>query len=87
MPVTAQEESQTLFIAPLANSDWQLRALYDERQVQAELLPGLIGRLALFLICATLATLALLVLQREQRCANSTTPRGAPCARPPAPSA
>jgi diguanylate cyclase (GGDEF)-like protein/PAS domain S-box-containing protein len=67
MPVTALEESQTLFIAPLANSDWQLRALYDERQVQADLLPGLIGRLALFLICATLATLALLVLQREQR--------------------
>lgn len=67
VPLTAEEQAQTLAQLPLANSDWQLRALYDERQARATMLPGLIGKLALFSVCAAMALLALFVLQREQR--------------------
>ncbi|MBT8769027.1 bifunctional diguanylate cyclase/phosphodiesterase [Metapseudomonas boanensis] len=67
LPVTAEEQAQTILIAPLANSDWQVRALHDELQVRTELLPELLVKLLLFLISACLALIALYYLQREQR--------------------
>nr|WP_271412170.1 EAL domain-containing protein [Pseudomonas sp. Q1-7] len=67
MPVTAEQEAQTILVSPLGHSDWQLRALHDERQVRASLLPELLSKLLLFLISASLALIALYYLQREQR--------------------
>ncbi len=67
MPVTAEQEVQTILVSPLGRSDWQLRALHDERQVRASLLPELLSKLLLFLISASLALIALYYLQREQR--------------------
>ncbi|UUY10577.1 EAL domain-containing protein [Pseudomonas sp. J452] len=52
---------------PLAHSDWQVHALFDAEQVRAELLPVQAGKLLLFILCATLALLALFGLLREQR--------------------
>ncbi len=67
MPVTAEQEGQTILVSELRNSDWQLRALHDERQVRTRLLPELLSKLLLFLISASLALIALYYLQREQR--------------------
>ncbi|MDH4570640.1 EAL domain-containing protein [Pseudomonas sp. BN414] len=67
MPVTAEQEGQTILVSALRNSDWQLRALHDERQVRTRLLPELLSKLLLFLISASLALIALYYLQREQR--------------------
>ncbi|WP_036991277.1 sensor domain-containing protein [Metapseudomonas furukawaii] len=66
-PVTAEQEAQTILASPLANSDWQVRALHDERLVRSSLLPELLSKLLLFLIAASLALIALYYLQREQR--------------------
>ncbi|WP_041770132.1 EAL domain-containing protein [Metapseudomonas resinovorans] len=67
MPVTAEQEGQTILVSALGHSDWQLRALHDERQVRAHLLPELLSKLLLFFIAASLALIALYFLQREQR--------------------
>ncbi|MFC5697903.1 EAL domain-containing protein [Pseudomonas sp. GCM10022186] len=67
MPVTAEQEAQTILVEELAHSDWRVRALHDERQVRASLLPELLSKLLLFLISASLALIALYYLQREQR--------------------
>jgi diguanylate cyclase (GGDEF)-like protein/PAS domain S-box-containing protein len=67
IPVTAEQEGQTILVSPLGHSDWQLRALHDERQVRTSLLPELLSKLLLFLISASLALIALYYLQREQR--------------------
>src|SRR5690606_10209307 len=67
MPVTAEQEAQTILVSPLGHSDWQLRALHDERQVRTRLLPKLLSKFLLFLISASLALIALYYLQREQR--------------------
>ncbi|MCO6059528.1 EAL domain-containing protein [Pseudomonas sp. MOB-449] len=67
MPVTAEQEAQTILVSKLEHSDWQVRALHDERQVRASLLPELLSKLLLFLISASLALIALYYLQREQR--------------------
>lgn len=67
MPVTAEQEAQTILVSPLGHSDWQLRALHDERQVRTNLLPELLSKFLLFLISASLALIALYYLQREQR--------------------
>ncbi|MGH8353778.1 MAG: PAS domain S-box protein, partial [Pseudomonas sp.] len=66
-PVTAEEQEQSILLAPLAGSDWQLRALFDARQVRAQLLPELAGKFLLFVFCSLLSLLALYGLQREQR--------------------
>ena len=54
-------------VLPLANSDWQLRGLLDVAQLRAQLLPALLGKLLLFIICSAMTLLTLTVLQREQR--------------------
>ncbi|WP_095598054.1 EAL domain-containing protein [Pseudomonas sp. PIC25] len=65
--LTAEEQAQSILVSPLDGSDWQLRALFDERKLGSEVLPGLAGKLLLFLFCSALACVALFGLQREQR--------------------
>ncbi|MEO4047194.1 EAL domain-containing protein [Pseudomonas sp. CAU 1711] len=63
------QASQELGIAelPLNGSDWQIQALFDAPRLRAELLPIQAGKLLLFILCASLALLALFGLLREQR--------------------
>ncbi|MDH1262378.1 EAL domain-containing protein [Pseudomonas sp. GD03944] len=65
-PITAEELAQSILLIPLQGSDWQLRALFDERHVRAELLPDLAGKFLLFTLCTLLTLLALYRLLREQ---------------------
>ncbi|MET1078593.1 MAG: EAL domain-containing protein [Pseudomonas sp.] len=67
IPVTAQEQDQTILQRPLLGSDWQLRGLFDARQVRKQVLPALAGKFLLFLLCAGLILLALVRLLREER--------------------
>ncbi|NQD91684.1 EAL domain-containing protein [Pseudomonas sp. CrR25] len=66
-PVTAEDLAQSILLTPLKGSDWQLRALIDERKVRAELLPKLGGKFLLFALCTLLTLVALYRLLREQR--------------------
>src|SRR5690606_22771046 len=66
-PVTAEELAQSILLAPLPGSDWQLRALFDPHQARRQLLPELVGKFLLFALCSGLTLLALYGLQREQR--------------------
>ncbi|MNF37146.1 Cyclic di-GMP phosphodiesterase Gmr [compost metagenome] len=66
-PISADDPQQSILLAPLKGSDWQLRALFDERSARAQLLPALSGKLLLFTLCSLLTLLALYRLQREQR--------------------
>ncbi len=66
-PISAADRQQSILLAPLNGSDWQLRALFDERSARAQLLPALTSKLLLFILCAVLTLLALYRLLREQR--------------------
>jgi len=66
-PVTAENLDQSLLETPLKGSDWQLRALFNERKVRAQQLPQQASKLLLFILCATLTLLALYRLLNEQR--------------------
>ncbi|MDO9625800.1 MAG: EAL domain-containing protein [Pseudomonas sp.] len=67
MPVSAADLEHSILLAPLNGSDWQLRALFDEPGVRAQLLPAMASKLLLFTLCSVLILLALYRLQREQR--------------------
>ncbi len=66
-PISATDLQQSILLTPLKGSDWQLRALFDERSARAQLLPALTGKFLLFAICSVLTLLALYRLLREQR--------------------
>ncbi|HEX5844466.1 MAG TPA: EAL domain-containing protein [Pseudomonas sp.] len=66
-PVTAENLAQSILITPLQGSDWQLRALFNERQARATQLPQLASKLLLFILCALLTLFALYRLLRERR--------------------
>ena len=66
-PVTAENLDQTLLLTPLKGSDWQLRALFNERKLRAQQLPQQASKLLLFILCAVLTLLALYRLLHEQR--------------------
>ncbi|MDX1297479.1 MAG: EAL domain-containing protein [Pseudomonas sp.] len=66
-PVTAENLDQSLLEVPLKGSDWQLRALFNERKVRALQLPQQASKLLLFILCAILTLLALYRLLHEQR--------------------
>ncbi|QXI29341.1 bifunctional diguanylate cyclase/phosphodiesterase [Pseudomonas vanderleydeniana] len=61
------DEANSVLIAPLSNSDWQLRGLFDQRQMLEELLPALIGKCLLGLGLSMLPVLALINMRRRQR--------------------
>ncbi len=59
--------AQSIRVLPFNHSNWQLRSLFDETKLRAQLLPALLGKLLLFIICSAMTVLTLTVLQREQR--------------------
>ena len=61
------EPLQSVMLAFIDNSTWQLRGLFDARQTQADLLPPLIGKCLLVLFCALLPVLALINMRRRHR--------------------
>ena len=65
--LSAKEREQSLMLARLSNSDWQLRTLYDAHQARTALLPALIAKLLLGVVLSLLPGLALLNLRRRQR--------------------
>ncbi|WP_372875051.1 EAL domain-containing protein [Pseudomonas sp.] len=66
-PISATDLQQSILLTPLTGSDWQLRALFDERSARAQLLSGLTSKFLLFTLCTVLTLLALYRLLREQR--------------------
>ena len=64
--VTAANQAQTILLRKLPGSDWQLRAMLDEGQVQAQVLPEMLGKIMLFTLCSLLTLFALYRLVREQ---------------------
>ncbi len=60
------DEANSVLIAPLSNSDWQLRGLFDQRKMLEELLPALIGKCLLGLGLSMLPVLALINMRRRQ---------------------
>ncbi|OLF52083.1 bifunctional diguanylate cyclase/phosphodiesterase [Pseudomonas chlororaphis] len=66
-PVTADEIANSVLVAPLGNSDWQLRGLFDERAVIEQLLPAFIAKCLLGLAFSLLPVIALLNMRRRQR--------------------
>ncbi len=58
---------QSVMLAFLNNSTWQLRGLYDADLARQKLLPALIGKCLLVLLCALLPVLALMSMRRRQR--------------------
>jgi diguanylate cyclase (GGDEF)-like protein/PAS domain S-box-containing protein len=59
--------AESIRLQPLPRSDWQVRSLFEPAAVRAQLLPGLLGELLLFITCGFLALLSLMALQRELR--------------------
>ncbi|MGU9807926.1 EAL domain-containing protein [Pseudomonas sp. Fig-3] len=59
--------SNTVLTVPLSSSDWQLRGLFDRRQVLEQLLPAFIGKCLLGLAFSMLPVIALLSMRRRQR--------------------
>ncbi|VEF74556.1 developmental regulator MorA [Pseudomonas chlororaphis] len=66
-PVTSDEIANSVLVAPLGNSDWQLRGLFDERAVIEQLLPAFIAKCLLGLAFSLLPVIALLNMRRRQR--------------------
>ncbi|HDS1820184.1 TPA: EAL domain-containing protein [Pseudomonas putida] len=58
---------QSVMLAFIDNSTWQLRGLFDAERAQQKLLPALIGKCLLVLFCALLPVLALINMRRRQR--------------------
>lgn len=66
-PVTAEEQARTLSSSPVNGTDWNLRALFDNRASAAELLTAMAVKLLLFILLSALTLVTLYALQREQR--------------------
>lgn len=66
-PDRDKDNLQSVMLAFIDNSTWQLRGLFDAGQARAELLPALIGKCLLVLFCALLPVLALINMRRRQR--------------------
>lgn len=64
---TGSEPLQSVMLAFIDNSTWQLRGLFDAQLTQQKLLPALIGKCLLVLFCALLPVLALINMRRRQR--------------------
>ncbi|WP_049278039.1 sensor domain-containing protein [Pseudomonas putida] len=64
---TGSEPLQSVMLAFIDNSTWQLRGLFDAQLTQQKLLPALIGKCLLVLLCALLPVLALINMRRRQR--------------------
>ena len=56
---TSDDPLQSVMLAFIDNSTWQLRGLFDAKLMQQKLLPALIGKCLLVLFCALLPVLAL----------------------------
>lgn len=65
-PVTATDLAQTIQTLAIDNSDWQLRALFNEDLVRAQQLPTLAGKFLLFILCSILTLVALYRLLLDQ---------------------
>ena len=63
----ASEPLQSVLLAHIDNSSWQVRGLFDAGQVRRQLLPALLGKCLLVLICALLPVLALINMRRRQQ--------------------
>jgi len=61
------EPLQSVMLAFLDNSTWQLRGLYDEGLTRQQLLLPMLGKCLLVVICALLPLLALINMRRRQR--------------------
>ena len=64
---TSDDPLQSVMLAFIDNSTWQLRGLFDAKLIQQKLLPALIGKCLLVLFCALLPVLALINMRRRQR--------------------
>ncbi|GAB1615024.1 EAL domain-containing protein [Pseudomonas sp. NGC7] len=64
---TSPAPLQSVMLAFIDNSTWQLRGLFDAQRAQQKLLPALIGKCLLVLFCALLPVLALINMRRRQR--------------------
>ncbi|MFJ7813995.1 EAL domain-containing protein [Pseudomonas asiatica] len=64
---TSNEPLQSVMLAFIDNSTWQLRGLFDAKLAQQKLLPALLGKCLLVLFCALLPVLALINMRRRQR--------------------
>lgn len=62
----ASEPLQSVMLAFIDNSAWQLRGLYDAAAVRQQLLPALIAKCLLVLCCALLPLLALIKMRQRQ---------------------
>ncbi|HEX8595853.1 MAG TPA: EAL domain-containing protein [Pseudomonas sp.] len=60
-------DSETVLLQPVSNSGWQLRGLFDGKKAREQLLPPLIGKCVIGLLCSILPLLALVSLRRRQR--------------------
>ena len=60
------EKQKTVMIGQLPDSDWQVRTLFDANQSRNLLLPALITKLVLGLICAIVPLITLVNLRRRQ---------------------
>ncbi|HKS12676.1 MAG TPA: EAL domain-containing protein [Pseudomonas sp.] len=68
VPAVANAEPlQSVLLAHIDNSSWQVRGLFDAGQVRQQLLPPLLGKCLLVLICALLPVLALVNMRRRQQ--------------------
>jgi diguanylate cyclase (GGDEF)-like protein/PAS domain S-box-containing protein len=65
--VTAENLDQSLLKIPLKGSDWQLRALFNEREMRAQQLQNQASKLLLFILSASLTLVVLYRLLHEQR--------------------
>ncbi|AOE62304.1 EAL domain-containing protein [Pseudomonas corrugata] len=65
--LSTDDLENTVLTVPLSSSDWQLRGLFDRRQVLEQLLPAFIGKCLLGLAFSMLPVIALLNMRRRQR--------------------
>jgi diguanylate cyclase (GGDEF)-like protein/PAS domain S-box-containing protein len=65
--IAEREQALSVRVTPLPNSDWQLRSLFDPEQTRLQLLPALIGKCLLGLLCSLFPLMALISLRRRQR--------------------
>ncbi|WP_322365171.1 EAL and GGDEF domain-containing protein [Pseudomonas sp. Teo4] len=64
---TSDDPLQSVMLAFIDNSTWQLRGLFDAGLARQKLLPALAGKCLLALFCALLPVLALINMRRRQR--------------------
>ncbi|MDB6146179.1 MAG: sensory box/GGDEF domain/EAL protein [Pseudomonas sp.] len=62
-----QDDIKSVLLSTLSNSDWQLRGLFDAGKARRALIPPLIGKCLIGLLCSLLPLLALASLRRRQR--------------------